>query len=479
MQNTLQAYLGGGLLFILARVLSAIAGAVSLFFLSALLSKEQLGSYAFVMAAFVTAVPVATLGLERTLLLRIAPMRRRPDRLKGGGLARRAMLTAAAGGAVIALALTAAAETARAGTMALAAIWLPLIALVVPLDAISAVQRAWLEANHRPALANLSRGLPDVARCLLLGAASLAGLGLAGVGLAAVLAAAVPVVFIACVAWGRTLGQPSRLRPAAFSEGAIYAAGRLLFVLYRQLDLLLVGILLPADRAAEYAVASRLALLAELVHQAVLPAFVPRARGHLASRNTGEALSEYGSLRFLSLAAAILVALALLILGQPLLALLGPYGPAHAPMLVLAAAHIHRIAYGPMIGLMTACGDTRRPLLVTLGTIAALAAALPPLVGRADALGAAFAVLVASATIVALGAAALRAGLGLRAADAPVALVAILAAAALVGAAVAALEIATAAAILVAALALLLVIERRHLRDWSRWADSVARGTDA
>jgi len=352
-----RAYLVGAAGVAAATAASAVAGFASLWLLTRILPKEMFGGYAFTMAVLGLLAGVATLGLDRSLLLRIARRAVRPGTLRGAGLIRRILVLSqivAAGFAILMAVL--AGPLVEAGMLAEARFWFPaMAAALLPLSA-SMILQAWYQSNHQVGTASVMPGVSDLARCCLLGLVLVLGLGAAGVAAAAVLAAVVPVAYLALRARGRSLKAPSLLGRSDLLKGGQFLTMRLANQGMQQIDMILIGLLLGGAATAEYAVAVRLAIFADYGTKALKPTFTPRIRAAIAAR-ADTARAEFLRIRDAAFALGLAAAIGLAVLGQPLLALFGGYGGAWPLLMIVAAGHTVNAGFGMHVSYLAMHGE--------------------------------------------------------------------------------------------------------------------------
>lgn len=446
------SYLFGAVAITAAHGASGFAGFAALLLLSRIVEKAEIGGYAFAMAVVILSGAVSTLGLDRTMLMRVAQRAPREGSLRGRTLALRTTLAAFAAGAVVAVGLIIAADLS-AGLDEVAAAWLRRIAFATPWVAAAASLAAWYQANHQVALAGVAPAVSDVARCLLFGLVWLTGAGAAGVGWSVIVAAAAPVALLAALARGQSTAAPGRLRGADFVHGAQFLSLRLATQSARQIDLLAVGLLSDAETTADYAVASRLAALADLGRTSLQPTFTPRIRRHIAIGDKAAGFHEYDLARTAALAAALLCGVAFLAAGPWALALFGDFQGAAGVMALLCAAYVVGAGFGMHQPLLAMAGDVRWSVYLRYAGLAALAAALWLLVPRYGAPGAGAAVLGVAVMVNGAGAFLARRLVGLKPMDPSMSVILAVAVGALAGAGVRAVSPDAAAVALGACLA--------------------------
>ncbi|MEM7528298.1 MAG: oligosaccharide flippase family protein [Pseudomonadota bacterium] len=390
--------------FLAARLAGAVAGAVSLLILGQLLEKAALGGYVQAFAVAALAGVLATLGLDRALLMHVAPRADGGGALLGAGLAVRTLLCAALAALAVSLGLLASAEPLSAAGFEAVASWLPMAACLVPIVASVSLTRSWLEANHRAERSNAMQGIADVSRCLLFAVVLWLGLGPFGVGAAAVFAGCLPLLIPIMVLRGAgRITAPDRLNWSDLGAGLRHVPTRLCMIGARMLDVVIIGLVLPPAVVAEYAVATRLAGLCELIHLALLPTFQARARHAIAAGNEDLALREYDAARLAAVLAALAGATMLVFFGHWVLAAFGEFTQAYPALLILAAAQVVRAGTGPFMPLLTAQGMLGAPLLLQGTGLIILVLLSPMLAAHGGLEGGAAATAIMIVTVAVLG----------------------------------------------------------------------------
>jgi len=156
--------LGAGSVFF-SRAISTLAGVISLWLLSRILNTDAFAHYIVTMSIVVLGGYLAGLGLERSMLLRIAQLRSEHGQLLGRGM----MLKIAALALVLSM-LVAGGLVHYFTSMAAhdgLGMWVRWMVAIVPATAISLVLIVWFRANH---LVGAGSGrwcpLSDSDRCL-------------------------------------------------------------------------------------------------------------------------------------------------------------------------------------------------------------------------------------------------------------------------------------------------------------------------
>lgn len=424
MRSARAAYLLGASGVAVSTVASTAAGFMSLWLLTQILTKEMFGGYAFAMAIVALASFAATLGLDRSLLLRVARRPALADKLRGSGLAGRTCLASLGAGCVIAAGLAAGAgPLVGFGALPEALFWLQALAVAVMPMACAMILQAWFQANHRIAASTAMPGLGDLMRCLLFSIVLLTGLGSQGVAAAVVLGAVAPMVLLVYLAWGRTTLYPRLLNRADFAKGLQFLTFRLATQGVRQVDLIMMGLLATGGATAEYAIALRLAALADYGRQSLKPSFAPRARRWLAMGDRGSALREFEHARHGSLAVALAVAAGFVVLGPYVLGMFGAFDAAYPPMLLLALAFIVNAGFGMHASYLAMHGEVGWSAMLQSAALGMLVMLDLLLIPRFGAMGAATAALVTQTVINVFGAVLARRITGLVAIDAQIVVV--------------------------------------------------------
>ncbi|MEL7461144.1 MAG: lipopolysaccharide biosynthesis protein [Pseudomonadota bacterium] len=390
----LKTYTPGALGVLAAQAASALGGFVALYCLTNMLTKDDFGAYSFVFSVLIVLATLATLGLDRTLLLKLAGEGKGADGFRGRTLLMAALSVSGPVSCVIALGLwLTAAPLADAMGSDVADWWLRALAVaIVPMSALMLL-RAWFQANHRVVVSAVLPGVVDVVRAVLIVVAFLAVAGKPGVALAVMGGVALPV--LALFIWSRRGWAQGRDRIGRrdVSHGIVYAFQRISETGFNQIDLILVGLLATDAVTADFAVAARLAALVDTGRRAIVPTFLPRARLNLAEGKTGRLAEEYRMSQALAALAGVSACLVLVVAGPGILALFGSFEAAYLPLVLLSAAFLIGAAAGPHLPYLTMTGAVQWPALIRLGALLASALGLVIVVPDNGAIGAAWVVL--------------------------------------------------------------------------------------
>ncbi|MCV3273857.1 oligosaccharide flippase family protein [Roseobacter sp. WL0113] len=339
--------------------LSAAGGFVSLYFLARLLSKDELGGYAFTFNILTLLALVAAWGFERNIMLRVARFSSAPADLRGRGLALRATIISVLLALALAVGLLVAApQLGMIGATEEARAWIPLLAVALVPMAAAAPLQAWFRANGRVATASMSYGLVNASRAVLLALVFLLGGAAPAVAIAVVISTLVPILLIGWAGRHARTRPPVYLRPSDIWTGAVVVVQKISNYGLRIIDVILVGLLITAAETAEYAVAARLAVFCGMGSEALQPTFVPRGRRHFATGNHAAAFREYHLARASGFVISLGVATLLAVVGPLLLGIFGAFQPAYGPMLVLSAGYV-----------VTAGAGLHFPYLLTRGEL--------------------------------------------------------------------------------------------------------------
>ncbi len=398
--RTIAPYLSGALAATASFVASGLAGFVSLYFLVQILNKDDFGAYSFAANVVMLASLLATLGLDRTLLLRLSPLKTPAGVLAGRSLFLRSCLLATGAVTVIGLAIwLGAGRNGPALHSDLAGWWIRALLLgLLPLTLL-VLARAWFQANHRVGDAAVMPGVADVARAGMIAMAFAFGLGKGGVVLAFCLSAVVPLAVLGYLARRRTIGAPADLPAAEIGRGMVFVSQRIVDVGLYLVDIIVIGLVATDAVTAEYAIAARLAAMTDLGRLALISTFTPRVRMHFHAEDTGELAHEYHRARLASFGIACVVAIGMVLFGRQLLAIFGDFSGSYAPLMVLVSGYVFTAVGGLHASYLTMTGEVRLSALIrSLGlgvAIAGLVVLTPPL----GALGAAVAITAAMCAI--------------------------------------------------------------------------------
>ena len=390
------SYISGAMAAAASFAASGLAGFVSLYFLVQILSKEDFGAYSFAANVVMLTSLLATLGLDRALLLRLAPLKTPKGKLAGRSLFLRSCMIATCAVAVLGFAIWVVAG--RSGTTLhsdLAAWWMQALVLgLLPLT-LMALARAWFQANHKVGDAAVMPGVADVARASMIAVAFALGLGKGGVALAFCLSAVLPLLILWLRARGQTEAAPADLPASEVGRGLVFSSQRIADVGLYLIDIIVIGLVATDAVTAEYAIAARLAAMTDLGRLALITAFTPRVRMHFHANNTAALVSEYHRARLASFAIACFVAIGMVLFGRQLLILFGDFSQSYGPMMILVSGYVFTAACGLHASYLTMTGEVRLSALIRAIGLAIAVAGLAVLTPRLGALGAAVAITIA------------------------------------------------------------------------------------
>lgn len=358
-------YLTGALAAVFSFAASGIAGFVSLYFLVQILTKEDFGAYSFAVNVMILGALLATIGLDRALLLRLAPFPSPNGFLVGRSVFWRTCRTSSFGAALIGIVIWGI-TAAPAGwvTKDLGDWWiLVLVPSLIPM-ALLALARAWFQANHRTGLAAAMPGVADASRAAMIGMVFVLGLGKVGIAVAFCLSAVLPLAILWARARGQSEAAPAELTRSDVKRGLVFSGQRIADVGLYLIDIIVIGLVATDAVTAEYAIAARLAAMTDLGRLAMIATFTPRARLHHHANNTTALLREYRKARLASCAVACCVSIVLMLFGHPVLVFLGDFSDSFGPMLVLASGYLFSAACGLHASYLAMTGEVRASALI-------------------------------------------------------------------------------------------------------------------
>ena len=380
-----RSYASGAAAVAVSTALSAGGGFISLYLLAQVLTKDELGGYAFAFNVLSLLAFVAAWGVERTIMLRVARLPPAPHDLRGRGLALRATaLSGLFASLLIGLLLLATPRLVDWGALPAAGFWLPALALALIPMAISAILQAWFRANSRIAVSSLTHGAVNAARAVLLAAVLALGGGPVAVAVAVILSTGVPVFILGWLARDARTRPPAFIRFSDLRSGALVVVQKVSNYGLRILDVILVGVLASGVETAEYAVAARLAAFCGMGAEALQPTFAPRARRHFTTGDAPSAGHEYQLARAASFLLSLLIAIALVLFGSRVLNIFGDFSGAYPTMLILLASYMVASGAGMHFLYLHMQGEligTAILRLASLGLLVAGAVLLVPVLG--------------------------------------------------------------------------------------------------
>ncbi len=388
-------YAAGAVSTVVATAISVASGFAAALIANRLLGKDGFGTYSIAATAVFLVALVGSLGLDRRVLYLTA---RAPAvgglRAPGAaiGLLATAVLVTAGG----ALALAAGAvPIERATELPGLATLLPVMAGGAPLLVATWVLAEWRRGSMLMGHAILAPAASEAARALFLLGALTAAAGLPGAAVASTAALAVPVVWLVLSTPLGALGRARMPGRADLAYGLRMVLGRATKESANRLDLLIIAALGSAAAVAEYAVASRIAMLlvtAQLVSAAALG---PRMAALDVAGDRDALAVEYRTARHVATVLGLLGAAAIVMMGLPVLRLFGDYAGAYPVLLILSAAFLLDLAFGPgilLLGMLGRAGAALWLRVFGLATLIGLDLALIPALGT---IGASVAALIA------------------------------------------------------------------------------------
>lgn len=363
-----------------------------------LLDPAGLGIYAFAVALAGFASVPAALGLPGAITRFLAIYRARGDWALARGLLHRANAIVAVASCLAAAAVVVSAFVGQHGPQLHVTL---VAAILVPVLALTGVRQHALQGLDHPVLAQLPEQLVKHSAFLI--AAGV--LGLAGVvfirrplGLMMIWVAGTALSFLAgaLLLW-RTSPVPLRRAPLRYDASVWFrVAVPLLFadavgVVYMTVDIILLGVMRPANEVGFYQVAVRAAALLLVFVSASSYALAPWfARLHAG----GDRARLAGIVRRVTrvvFVASLLVFAVFVLWGRDLI--IGIFGPAYAPaygvLLVLAGARLVDVAAGPVVTLLSMTGGQMAVARTVAATAAVNVAGCLLLIPRMGMMGAA------------------------------------------------------------------------------------------
>lgn len=380
---------------IVGRGVAVLGGFVSLWLLSRMLTKAELGTYGFAFSVLQLLALAPSLGLDRALLYRlsrseIGPL---PDLVEGGAVQQ--ALWISTGVAILFVALTLAlADRIAALSLEGAAFWLRWLSPMMIGIAAASVLSSWFRARGRLAAAVFLPLSPEVARPLLFVLVWAAALGQAAIALAVVLAFLTPIAVGLRLVPRGDWSTPERLARADYAYGGKMVVSRLTNEMGKKLSVLMLGFFGAAAGSGEFLIAAALAIGADIGREALLPAAAPSFARRLKAGDRAGLAAEYDLTRraglFASLGAGVFYCLA----GSHLLMIFGDYEGALPALLLLWLAFATQVGFGFNSAYLNMSGRAGWTLALGLFQVAAQTGASLALIPAYGAAGAAAGFLV-------------------------------------------------------------------------------------
>ena len=389
-----RAYTIGAGSVLLSRATSALAGVISLWFLSRILNTDDFANYVVTMSIVMLGGYLAGLGLERSMLLRIAELQTRPGLLLGRGL----MLKIAA--AVLILSIFAATGLFLFFTEQVASEgldkWVKWMTPIVPATALSLVLIAWFRANHMVATSELMQGLIDGTRCLLMIGILLFGMGPHWVATAAVVAAIVPLAVLTICASGNSTNAPDDFRLRDVSYGLQFLLIRVSQMGLNQFGIIAVGLWAASIEAAQFAVVTRLVALAAVGQMAFSSTYSVRLRTNLAKKDHAAIAREFSTSRSIAYLITLAAAVLFHVFGVAALRTFGNFTNGYTALLILMAGQLAFVSFGLNIQHLSMTSNLKVAVYIRISSTALFVALLFILVPAFSDIGAALSFLIAN-----------------------------------------------------------------------------------
>lgn len=359
--TVLRQYVSATSVSMLDKIINIASAVLLLWFLNALLGKEQFGVFMLAltivtMTSLIVFSPFSSLLLYKISRLEdktaISARRIAATLLLGG-----AFLASLAMGGIYTLTPFIADLADKPGLLT----WLRPLSVIVVLQSALFIMTAWYRARQNIITMTILQDITPLAlRAVLLGIILWLGFDAEWATAPYILAFAIPLS--AALLDTRLVPRPA---PSEFTRWDVsYALKNMLQEVInkpaRSADILVVGMLASAVATADYVMASRLSVLLLLGQQILAQLLVPRM-GHMAGQGDHATLyTEYDTARALSFASTLMGA-GVILLAAPLvveviLPSFGDYESAFPLLIALAAAHVGNTVFGSLGGLMAMMG---------------------------------------------------------------------------------------------------------------------------
>lgn len=348
MSSKLVHYAISGSSVVLAKSIAFSSTLVVAYLLNKFLGKEQYATYEFLMSIIYIVANVSLLGMDRVVLYRVSRLRTDLDGPVGSEIVNYilrfvAILSTSLGFAFCIIIVLFVRDVSFPNFI----LWGLILSAIIPIFSLNQVCAAWFQARQRLAEAILIPATADVCRMIFLVFVLATSFNVAWAAVALVLAAIVPLIVWATRVLKENLRRPEKITNWELKYGAkmmlTVAAHRGI----ERIDILMMGMLTTAVFTANYAVAARLAILVTLGNVLIGPAFAPRMGRLLADKKHSEFAREYAQNRTAALAIAICSAAVFTVFGPFILGIFGEYRESQPVLLILSAAHVIMVGFGP------------------------------------------------------------------------------------------------------------------------------------
>jgi len=360
-------YAVSSLSVVVAKSLSFISALVVTLLLNRLLGKNEYGTYEFVMAIVLIISDLSLFGMDRVILYRVSRLAPRSQSLLGGEIVRFifgrvAIFSIAASILFCVFAMTFESQFEFPNFL----LWAIAMSIIIPLSAFNQVCAVWFQARQRLAESIIIPAIADVCRLTFLAIAIMVLPGAGWSAAALILAALVPLLVWSTRIPIDALRQVERITNWELKYGLKMMLTSVVHRAMQRIDIIMLGTLGSIVLTADFAVAARLSIFASIGNVLLAPAFAPRMGRLLAEQNRQEYSREYAQFRLVALAIS-LGAGAIFALGGPyLLGFFGDYKDSQSILLILCAANLVMVGFGPNGRYLSMAGHAGWLLISTL-----------------------------------------------------------------------------------------------------------------
>ena len=345
-----------------------LAGFTGLWLTTRILGKEEYGALAIAMAWMYFLNQFSTLGLDRTLLYRVSAFTRTPGRLVGGNIASTIAATVAVVGVGVGV-VSACAAVLLGERFGFDPYWFVVLSCALPFVCLIEVAKTWQTANDRAHVAQLLAPCGTVVRVGILYATWLTEGGRTGVAAAQIAGFALALALYVAAIPKCSFGWFTRLSRGDYIYGMKLVLTRVAQEGILRVDVVMLGFLASAGGVAEYAVARRLAELAQIGNRWLAPVFTPRMRYAIKSGDFDGLAREYSQNRLVATGVAYCLIGGYFVLGEWLLHLFGAYTGAWPVLMILVSGYAMTQMFGATGRYLNMAGHASISLYSTIAVL--------------------------------------------------------------------------------------------------------------
>jgi O-antigen/teichoic acid export membrane protein len=406
-ENTvIKQYLSGGSAGLVNKIITPLAGILTLSLLTRILNAEYFGALQYLKSWILVLIPLLSLGQQRTLLYKVAgiPEIKYFDKsLYGKGLYVKVIFIQIA----TFITISAIAYSTLNFTNYITAnhaihFWLIPISVLLLFRSLIESTNLWLQSNQKVFYSQLLSGFTPLLTAFFLSIIYFLSPNPTKVGIAIVVA---PIItfFLFLIYCNKHIiyFSPRTLTKDEFRYGLKVIGTKMVHVMNQRIDILMLGMLMGTKPTGPYSIAITLSIFSNLGNDILNPVFTPRLRKFIANYNSNSAKKEIDYTRSASFLFGLLYLLALLIFKDIILFLIGIDSNTEIinVLLILTSAHVITHAFGPVGRFLSLSGYSGTTLFFSVFSVSTAFFANIILIPSLNMIGAAIGTITALTTV--------------------------------------------------------------------------------